>query len=255
APVRRAVGPRVAGPPRFPPLLAPRARHARVDHRGGGALRPRPAVHLRRVSQPAAARDAARGGPDRELRVRPAPQAGVGEEPRRALVLQHLSARRAAAGSDRAARAREPRGGPLSGGCAVPLLRGAERRQAHLLRHVHRAPRRDPARQGNAARNARVAAAGSLALQTAALTATPAASAASPTSTRSFTISGTLRAPTGARARVSTSRGAASLRRTWIIVAPPASARRHASIGSRPLRSAASVITIKRNKASSAMSK
>src|SRR5207249_9959460 len=42
---------------------------------------------------------------------------------------------------------------------------------------------------------------------------------------------------------------------TGIIVAGPASARRHASFGSRPLRSAASVITIKRNKASSAMSK
>src|SRR5207245_11799955 len=68
-----------------------------------------------------------------------------------------------------------------------------------------------------------------------------------------FTITGTLRAPTSAQARASMSRGAASFRRTWIMVAPPATAPRHAVTGSRPLRSAASVITIKRTRSTRAM--
>src|SRR5688572_27966963 len=40
-----------------------------------------------------------------------------------------------------------------------------------------------------------------------------------------------------------------------MMVAPPATARRQAATGSRPLRTAASVTTIKRNRGSSAMSK
>src|SRR2546430_2068943 len=79
--------------------------------------------------------------------------------------------------------------------------------------------------------------------------------AARATSTGSLTITGTLRAPTSARARASTSRAAASFRRTWIMVAPPATAPRHAVTGSRPLRSAASVITIKRTRSTRAMAK
>ena len=45
------------------------------------------------------------------------------------------------------------------------------------------------------------------------------------------------------------------MRRAWIIVAPPLTARRHTSTMSRPLSNAASVNTIKRNDSTRAMAK
>src|SRR5437763_4228062 len=83
----------------------------------------------------------------------------------------------------------------------------------------------------------------------------PAAPAASATSTRSLTITGMARAPTRVRVRAATSRGGAPLNRTWTMVAPPRAACRHSATGSRPLRSAASVTTIKRNRSARAMTK
>ncbi len=59
----------------------------------------------------------------------------------------------------------------------VPVLRGANGREAHLLGDLRRAFGRDPARQAIAARSARAAAAGSAASHTAPMTATPAAPA------------------------------------------------------------------------------
>src|SRR5207247_129686 len=163
----------------FAPLVAARAGDAGVDHRGRGALRSRPAVHLRGVPEPAAAPDAARGGPHGQLRLRAAAEAGVGEEPGGPVGLQHLPPRRAAARTDWPAGTRQCRRGALPGRRAVPLLRGAARREAHLLGDLRRARGGDPARQANAARSARVAAAGSLASppHTAPMTATPAAPA------------------------------------------------------------------------------
>src|SRR5204863_266670 len=202
--------------------------------RGSGALRPHPAVRRRGLPQPPETTHAARGRPDGELRLWAATSEGVGEEPGGALTLQHLSARRTPTRPDRPARPRRSRRGTLPRGRAVPVLRGAARRQAHLFGHLWRALGRDPARQAISARSARVAAA---------------APAASATSTRSFTITGTASAPTSARASARTSSGAASFSRTWMIVAPrpPATAWRQVSTGSRPLRTPASVITIKRS--------
>src|SRR6266566_3356589 len=177
APVHPAVEPGVAGAPRLPALLATRARHPRLDCRGGGALRPGPAVRLRGLPQPAETGDAARGRPDGELRLWTATQKSVGEEPGGALTLQHLSARRAPAGPHRPAGARRPARGALSRRRAVPVLRGAARRQAHLLGHLRRAPGRHSARQAIEARSARASTAGSLASHTAPMTATPAAPA------------------------------------------------------------------------------
>src|SRR5213076_2909222 len=54
----------------------------------------------------------------------------------------------AAARPDLAAGARQPGRGALPRRCAVPVLRRADGREAHLLRHVRGAPGRDPARQG-----------------------------------------------------------------------------------------------------------
>src|SRR5207237_9408840 len=95
ATVLRHVDRGVAGPARFVALLAARARHARLDHRVRGAIRSRPAVHLRRLPQPAAPRDAARGRPDRGLRLRAPAEAVVGEEARGKIILYHVSPRRA----------------------------------------------------------------------------------------------------------------------------------------------------------------
>ncbi len=50
ASVHATVEPGVAGPARLVALLAARARYPRIDRRGGGALRPRPAVRLRGLS-------------------------------------------------------------------------------------------------------------------------------------------------------------------------------------------------------------
>jgi len=55
--------------------------------------------------------------------------------------------------------------------------------------------------------------------------------------------------------RARTSPGGRVLDRTWTSVAPPATARRHTSTASRPLRSASSVSTIKRTQDSSVMTK
>src|SRR5439155_3652561 len=179
APVHPAVEPGVAGAARLLALLAARARHPGVDCRGGGALRPRPAVRLRGLPQPAETGDEARGRPDGELRLWTAPQESVGEEPGGALTLQHVSARRAPARPHRPAGSRRPRRGALSRRRAVPVLRGPARRQAHLLGHLRRAPGRHPAPQAIAARSARAAAPGSVATppHTAPMTATPAAPA------------------------------------------------------------------------------
>src|SRR5205823_4816380 len=74
-----------------------------------------------------------------------------------------------------AASARHPGVGALPRRRTVPVLRRAGGRETHLLRHVRGASGRDPAGQGNAARSARAASAGSLAVHTAPITATPAA--------------------------------------------------------------------------------
>src|SRR5207244_12978640 len=117
-------------------------------------------------------------GPAGQLRVRTAAEAGVGEEPRGAVGLQPLPPCRAPARTDRTAGTRQSRRGAVPGRRAVPLLRGAARRQAHLFGDLCRARGGDPARQANAARSARVAAAGSSApSHTAPMTATPAAPA------------------------------------------------------------------------------
>src|SRR5205814_9150079 len=78
-----------------------------------------------------------------------------------------------------------------------------------------------------------------------------------PRALRSFPTrrSSDLSALTRARARAARSRAWSSLIRAWIIVAPPATARRHTSTTSRPLSSAASVSTIKRNDSTRAMAK
>src|SRR5256885_5727882 len=172
-----AVEPGVPGAPVLAAVLAARAGRPRLDCRGGGALRPRPAVRLRGLPQPAETGDAARGRPDGELRLWTATQKGMGKEPGGALTLQHVSARRAPAGPHRPAGARRPARSALSRRRAVPVLRGAARRQAHLLGHLRRAPGRHPARQAIEARSARAAAAGALASPTAPMTATPAAPA------------------------------------------------------------------------------
>src|SRR5207302_392765 len=91
--------------------------------------------------------------------------------------LERVTPRRAPTGPDRPTRPGQSRRGPLPGERAVPVFRGAERREAHLLDHLPRAPGRHPAGQGNAARSARVATDGSVARHTAATTATPAAPA------------------------------------------------------------------------------
>src|SRR2546427_11782095 len=76
-----AVATGVGGPARLAAPHAPRARDAGVDHRGGSALRPRPALRVGRVSQPLGAWHEARGRPHHRLRLRSTPAAGAGEEP------------------------------------------------------------------------------------------------------------------------------------------------------------------------------
>src|SRR5207245_1645597 len=181
-------------------------------------------------------------------------------DPPAPLVLYPVSPRWARPAPAPPTRPGQSRRGPLPGERAVPVFRGAERREAHLLDHLPRAPGRHPAGQGNAARSARVATDGSVARHTAATTATPAAperasdpavATVMPPAPRTGPPARASRAP----ARATTSRAAASCMRTWIMVAPPATAPRHAVTGSRPLRSAASVITIKRTRSTRAMAK
>src|SRR5207247_5611313 len=106
---------RVAGPARLAPHDALSNRDPGVHHRGRGALLTRPTVRGGRVPQPFAATDEARSGSHGDLRLRPAPQAGVGEEPRDRLAVQHLPPRGPAPGPDRRARAGEPARGTLPG--------------------------------------------------------------------------------------------------------------------------------------------
>src|SRR5204862_169612 len=214
---------------------APPAGHARVHHPGGGALRARPRIRVGGVPQPPAQGDEARGGSHGDLRVRSSPHPSLGEESADPLAVQHLPRPGPPAGADQPAGQRQPRGRPVPGAHAVPVLRGAARRQAHLLGHLPRAPGGDSSGPSNAARSARAA---------------PTARA---TSTRSLTSTGTGSALTRARASAASSRAGALLRRAWIMVAPPLTARRHTSTASRPLSNAASVNTIKRNDSSRAM--
>src|SRR5437763_13640614 len=84
---------------------------------------------------------------------------------------------------------------------------------------------------------------------------TPAALATTAISARSFTRTGTGKAATRDWVNGSTSLGEPSFQRTCNIIAPPRTAARQTAIVSRPLSRTGSVITIKRNCSTSAMTK
>src|SRR2546427_8106412 len=136
-----AVATGVGGPARLAAPHAPRARDAGVDHRGGSALRPRPALRVGRVSQPLGAWHEARGRPHHRLRLRSTPAAGVGGETGHPLPPQHLPAHPPAPPADRPPRAREPPGGAVPRRGAPSIFSRATPPPTTPLPHLHPAPR------------------------------------------------------------------------------------------------------------------